>query len=199
MQQPDGDEVQSAPSGHSNEELDHDEHDNEYVHGGGGGGGRGDYHEYHDDELDDENYPKVSMNSRVSFQRPKQEKKINKQDFKKYKGLIKKRLSDKQRMPFDQLIQRNIHAGFEDELYEKKPMEKSKKILQLNRRLSHRPHPDEIQNDDELPKDLKIADSQYYQLYKYRSATEKDLVCLYRYSFVLWFTCFVCVLCFIRW
>lgn len=169
VEQPDADEVQSAQSGHSNEEYNEDMNDDDLNNNG--------YNEYDDDlNEDDDNYPKPQLKGRVSFQRPKQEKKINKQDFKKYRGLIKKRLSEKQRMPFEQLVVRNIHAGFEDELYEKKPMEKSKKILQLNRRLSHRPHPNEIQNDDELPPDLKKADSEYYKLYKYRAATERDLV-----------------------
>eukprot|EP01083_Nonionella_stella_P245742 853822_1 len=104
------------------------------------------------------------LTNTTSQQRPQTEKKITKKEFKKYRGLVAKRLSSKQRMSFEELISRNIHGGLQDELNEKRPMEKSKKILQLNRRLSHRPHPSDIQNDDELPLDLKKADSEYQNI-----------------------------------
>eukprot|EP01084_Bolivina_argentea_P165007 286768_1 len=114
------------------------------------------------------------LTNTTSQQRPQTEKKITKKEFKKYRGLVAKRLSSKQRMSFEELISRNIHGGLQDELNEKRPMEKSKKILQLNRRLSHRPHPSDIQNDDELPLDLKKADSEYQKIYKYRDDEYRD-------------------------
>eukprot|EP00485_Elphidium_margaritaceum_P008687 CAMPEP_0202708218 /NCGR_PEP_ID=MMETSP1385-20130828/20456_1 /ASSEMBLY_ACC=CAM_ASM_000861 /TAXON_ID=933848 /ORGANISM="Elphidium margaritaceum" /LENGTH=1487 /DNA_ID=CAMNT_0049367141 /DNA_START=35 /DNA_END=4498 /DNA_ORIENTATION=+ len=123
-----------------------------------------------DDDLDpnDPNYPQPKLTQRSSFLRAQSEKVIDPKDFKQKRRMIRKRLSDKQRMPFNRLIERNIHGGLEDELNEKRPMEKSKKILQLNRRLSHRPLPSEIQTDEELPLDLKRADSEYQTLYQYR-------------------------------
>lgn len=165
-------------SGHSNEEYTQDVINDENNNINGITFTADDLDENNDDEDDEQVINQVpQLWNHQSKNRAISEKKIDKKDFKKYRGLIKKRLSSKQRMPFGQLIARNIHAGFEDELYEKKPMEKSKKILQLNRRLSHRPQPGDIQNDEELPPDLKKADSEYYKLYKYRQATERDLVC----------------------
>lgn len=168
VHQPDPEDVQS---GHSTEEQPAESHN--FAHESP----PQDAQHPDDDDLDpnNPNYPKPTSKARISLQRPKQEKKIGKQDFRKYRGQILKRLSSKQRMPFDQIVSRNIHAGLEDELNEKRPMEKSKKILQLNRRLSHRPHPSDIQHDDEAPPDLRRADSEYYKLYKYRQATEKDI------------------------
>eukprot|EP01084_Bolivina_argentea_P301268 519690_1 len=111
---------------------------------------------------------------RRSLVRPVQEKVITRGEYRKRKSLIAQRLSQKQRMSFDELISRGIHAGLEDVYNERSAMEKSKKMLQLNRRLSHRPQPHEITQDEELPLDLKKADTQYYKLYHYRDSQEEE-------------------------
>ena len=119
------------------------------------------------------------LKKRASIIRPTMETHINPNDFRKYRGQIKKRLSSKQRMPFETLVSRNYHGGLEDQLNETRPHQQSKKLLKLNRRLSFRPHPDEIQESSDLPKDLKIADSEYFKMYHYRDPnTEKErIVC----------------------
>ena len=120
---------------------------------------------------------------RQSIIRPTMETRIKRDDFRKYKGQIKRRLSAQQRMPFEQLINRNIHGGLDNELHDSKPTETFKKKMQLERKLPFRPQPDTIQEDSDLPKDLKLADAEYYKLYgnKYRGpATEKEkIVCFH--------------------
>eukprot|EP01084_Bolivina_argentea_P240125 403489_1 len=49
--------------------------------------------------------------------------------FRTHRDLIKQKLSSKQRMPFQQLISRNVHPGLNDELNEKKPMERSTELF----------------------------------------------------------------------
>ena len=66
-------------------------------------------------------------------------------------------------MSFDLIVQRNIR----DEFYDRRSMKRAKKILLLSRRLSYRPKPSDIQNNNKLPLDLKKADSKYYKLYGY--------------------------------
>eukprot|EP01084_Bolivina_argentea_P180585 311999_1 len=97
---------------------------------------------------------------------------MNDTKFKENRELIKKRLSHKQRLPFEQLVDRNIHYGLNDELNGEGPMENIKKELQLHRKLLHRPQPSDIAYDSDLPNDLKKADSEYYKLYEYRDPIE---------------------------
>lgn len=89
---------------------------------------------------------------------------------------LKLRLSGKQRMRFNDVVDRGFRGTLTDEFNEFKPIERSKKILQLSRRVSGRPFPFEIQTDPELPPDLKKADLAYHQMYgsDYRIATVAD-------------------------
>ena len=76
-------------------------------------------------------------------------------------------------------------------------MEKSKKILQLNRRLTHRPQPNDIQHDDELPNDLKKADSEYYN-HTNIDLLQKRIWHVYIYIYIVYISCFVCIcVCFV--
>jgi len=53
-------------------------------------------------------------------------------------------------------------------------MEKSRKELELNRRLSFRPKPEDIAHDIETPNDLRKADIYYLNIYSYRDKTTLD-------------------------